>query len=407
MIDLRAPKHLVLNCFPLQDSHRGRGVGRYAMEVYSEILKRWERQDPLLTSAFTEITLVGAQQPDLLDIFEHQLKQTTIATISAKVEKRNILKYFYYKHSMKALTEYFKKSTAPVIYFLPRHQILTSPAADYTITMVHDFAPLRTHRWGKSQLLDPLLRLEYNIYTKELKKADFIVTNSDDTTGSVAQYLGRKYDIQTILLGNIFENTNSDTYERRPSPLQEPYFLYYSGYDYNKNIPGVMKAFALFIRKHEDTNHTKLIFSGGTKIKQKLVELAKNEGVLENIIIMDHLTDEELAWYSVHSLGLFRLSFVEGCGLPEIECMAMGVPVISADIGAVREMLGGYGFLADPNHPETAEPLLYKAAKKHIDLEHLLKAKAHARTYTWSKTAEQTIEAIIQYTQTHKPNAQN
>jgi glycosyltransferase involved in cell wall biosynthesis len=403
MVDLRAPKHLILNAFPLQDSHRGRGVGRVTMEVYTRILRRWERQDPQLTNAFSEITVLGAQNPDLREIFDHEFQQANIATISSTVERRNLLKYFYYRFSMKKLNEYIKSSATPTVYYLPRHQILTSPAADYTITMVHDFAPLRMHRWGKNRLFDPLLRLEYTRYMNELKKADFIITNSDDTTNSVAQYLGRKSDVQTVHLGNIFEDTNTDHYERRPSPLQEPYFVYYSGYDYNKNIPGVIKAFALFIRKHEDTNHTKLVFSGGKKVAPMLIELARNEGILENIILMDHLTDEELAWYAVHSLGLFRLSFVEGCGLPEIEFMAMGVPVISADIGAVQEMLGGFGLLANPRLPETAEPLLYMAAKKRVDLERLLKGKAHARSFTWEKTAEGTINAIISYTQTHKP----
>jgi len=405
MVDLRAPKHLVLNGFPLQDSHRGRGVGRYTDKVYTQILQRWERADPQLLSAFSQISLVGGAQPDLRELFENKFQKVNYVSVSAKVEKRNILKYLYYKLSVTPkLNEFLKKSEQPTIYFLPRHQILSSPFADYTITMVHDFAPLKTHRWGKLPLFDPFLSFEYNLYLQELKKSDLIVTNSTDTTNAVSQYAGRKQDISTILLGNIFEDVNPDTYESRPSPLQEPYFIYYGGFDFNKNIPGLIKAFAYFIRKHEDTNHTKLLFSGGKHVAPMLIEHAKREGVLENIILMDNISDEELAWYITHALGLFRFSFVEGCGLVEIEVMSMGVPVISSDIGAIREMVGDYAFLANPNRPEEAEPYLYQAAKRRVDVERLLKGKAHAREFTWSKTANQTIDAIIEFTQTHKSN---
>lgn len=403
MTDLRAPKHLVLNGFPLQDSHRGRGVGRYTDQLYANILARWERDDPVLTNAFAQISLVGAASPDLRELFENKFSKTTYVPLSQTVEKRNLLKYFYYKFlTSPRLNEYFAKSEYPTVYFLPRHQILSSPIADYTVTMVHDFAPLITKRWGKVPFFDPVLRYEYSLYLNELKKADLIITNSTDTTNAVSHYLGRKHDISTVLLGNVFEHLNVDHYESSPSPVQEPYFLYYGGFDYNKNIPGLIKAFAIFIRSHEDTNHTKLLFSGGTKVAPMLIELAKKEGILENILLMDNISDAELPLYITHALGLFRFSFVEGCGLVEIEVMSMGVPVISANIGAIREMVGEFAFLSDPRRPEEAAPYLYQAAKHRIDLERLLRGKAHAREFTWSKTADETISAITEYTRTHK-----
>ena len=404
MLDLRAPKHLVLNAFPLQDSHLGRGVGRYTYEVYKEILHRWETEDEILTNAFSQVTLIGAQFPDLREIFTNELKRTNIVSISKHVEKRNILKYFYYKYTAgPKFDEFFKASAIPTVYFLPRHQILTSPYADYTVTMVHDFAPLKTHRWGKSPLLDPFLSIEYGAYMRELKKSDFIVTNSGDTTNTVSQYLGRQLDVKTVLLGNVFEHVDSAELRKKPAPLQDPYFLYFSGFDFNKNIPGIIKAFALFIRKHEDTNHTKLVFSGGNKDKERIVTLAKKEGILENIMLMDIIPDTEIPLYIVHSLGLFRLSFIEGCGLPEIEVMSLGTPVVSADIGAVREMVSPYAFLVNPNTPEAAEPILYKLAKHKVPQEYLEEAQKHAATFTWKKTAEETIAAIIEYAQSHKP----
>ncbi|MFZ6022715.1 MAG: glycosyltransferase [Patescibacteria group bacterium] len=404
MQDLRAPKHLVLNGFPLQDSHRGRGVGRYTMEVYDAILRRWEENDEQLHQAFSAITVLGGATPDFREIFQNKYPQTNYVAITPKVEKRNLLKYFYYKFSAVPKADaFFAQIKEPTVYFLPRHQILTSKNASYTVTMVHDFAPLKTQRFGKNPIIDPLLRIEYQQYMKELKKSDLIVTNSSDTTNAVGQYVGRKEDIATILLGNVFEHVSPKPHLLRPAPMREPYFLYFAGYDYNKNIPGIIKAFATFIRKHEDTNHTKLVFSGGIKDEKRIITLAKQEGILENIVLMPIILDEDLPWYAVHSLGLFRLSYIEGCGLPEIEIMSLGVPVISANIGAVQEMVGAYALLADPHKPETAEPLLYQAAKKRIPKEHLEKAAAHARTFTWGKTAQETIDAIMDYTQSHKP----
>ncbi len=408
MTDLREKKHLILNGFPLQDSHRGRGVGRYTYRVYDEILKRWERQDPILTNAFCAITVVGATTPSLSEVFDDKYQKTKFVSIAKKVEKRNILKYFYYKWiAGPALDSYLQTIAEPTVYFLPRQQILSSKYADYTVTMVHDVAPLKTHRWGKNQILDPLLSIEYNLYLQELKKSDLIVTNSDDTSHALERFIGRKEDMHSVLLGNIFEHQKPESALNKPAPIREPYFFYFGGFDFNKNIPGIIKAFALFIRKHEDTNHTKLVFSGGIKIKDQIIKLAKAEGVLENMVLIDNVPDEDLAWYIVHSLGLFRLSFIEGCGLPEIEVMSLGVPVISAAIGAVQEMVGQYAFLVNPHKPELAEPILYKLARKKVPVEQLSAGAAHARTFTWSKTANQTIETIIEYTQSHKPARTN
>ncbi|PJA12437.1 hypothetical protein COX64_04575 [Candidatus Dojkabacteria bacterium CG_4_10_14_0_2_um_filter_Dojkabacteria_WS6_41_15] len=83
--------------------------------------------------------------------------------------------------------------------------------------------------------------------------------------------------------------------------------------------------------------------------------------------------------------------------------MSLGVPVISADIGAVREMVGQFALLADPKKPETAEPLLYQAAKKRVPAEQLRKGMAHAKEFTWAKTAAKTVDSIIDFVQTHKP----
>jgi hypothetical protein len=89
MLDLRAPKHLVLNGFPLQDSHRGRGVGRYTMEVYDAILRRWEENDEQLHQAFSAITVLGGATPDFREIFQNNYPQTNYIAITPKVEKRN------------------------------------------------------------------------------------------------------------------------------------------------------------------------------------------------------------------------------------------------------------------------------------------------------------------------------
>src|SRR4029079_301564 len=98
-----------------------------------------------------------------------------------------------------------------------------------------------------------------------------------------------------------------------------------------------------------------------------------------------------------------RLSFMEGCGLPEIEAMSLGVPVVSADIGAVREMVGEFAYLVNPHTPLAAEPILHLLAKKKVPPERLKEGRAHAQTFTWKKTAEETVEAIREYVQTTKP----
>jgi glycosyltransferase involved in cell wall biosynthesis len=357
----------------------------------------WQENDPRM-SIFAGVTVVGAQNPGLEEIFGKEITGARYFAVSTTIQSKNILKYFYYKHTVDPeLAKLFRSFKEKSLYFLPRHQILSHSLATYTATMVHDFAPLITNHWGKNFLLDPLLSVEYGIYMRELHKANLIVTNSEDTSNAVLKHVKNKVDIKTILLGNVLHGMDAEQIRNQPRPIEEPYFFYFSGYDYNKNIPGILKGYAEFIHRYPETNRIKLVFSGGYKDEARIRFIARMQGISKNIVLLDFVSDDDLPQYLIHSLGLVRLSYIEGCGLPEIEALSLGIPVISADIGAVREMVGNHAYLVDPHTPEEIAPILYLLVKSERNNRKLEEAKEYVKRYTWSSTAEQTINELVNY----------
>ncbi len=98
----------------------------------------------------------------------------------------------------------------------------------------------------------------------------------------------------------------------------------------------------------------------------------------------------ELAALYRGAIALVMPSFEEGFGLPVVEAMAAGTPVIASDIPALREVTGGHAFFVDPYSVESIAH-----AMRNVTREHVSAAREHARRFTWARCAELTREVYL------------
>lgn len=390
----------------MQDSHRYRGIGRYTYEIVQHVVKMTENKDELLED-FSGVTLVSSPTPKVTEILGVPLDKVQVHTLPLPVPSRNIIKYFYYgmvaSPSLTPLFKQIKEQGDVSVYFLPRHQIGTHKLADYTVSMVHDLIPLALAHFHKNPLIGAMLKWEYHQYISQLAKTDMIVTNSKHSADNVSQYLRRKEDIVPIYLGSSLFAATEDRPTEKASPINNKYFVYYGGYDFNKNIEGIMLAFGTFIRAYPEFNTAQLVFVGGQNKKEKLLTMAKEEGVIENVILTPTLSDSELVHYLTHSQGLFRLSFAEGFGLPELEALSLGVPVISSNYGPIKELFTEYAMLHDPKDTVGVVKSLGVLARRKSGSEGMEPAIEYARSFTWEETTRKLLEAIVEYVHGHVP----
>lgn len=405
MIDLRTPKHLVLLGFPLQTGAYSYETTAFATAVFEELLTRWEKQDEFLTKHLAKLSFVGvAEQSGVLTNFSKRFQKANVVSIPPKAPNNSFFSLVLQQTIWKSrLATYLKTSVIPTILLSPTDYLSIPDAATYTAIFVPEIAEKRLAPEQKSGVSSILSLITQQTSKKSLTTADCLYTCSHDSAQAIQKNYGAEKIPTVLQLGNKYANADTTALLRQPAPIRDPYFMYIGTYTQKDNMAGLMSGFATFIRSYEDTNHTKIVFAGGNGYKKILISLAKKEGILENLLLLEQLSAEEQASYLVHSLGLLRLPTEAASGLPETEALALGVPVISAELPAIREMTQEFAILLPPHHPETAAPLVYKLAKKKVSLEHSITAATHARQLTWQHTTDTLLTHLIEYCEEHKP----
>lgn len=179
--------------------------------------------------------------------------------------------------------------------------------------------------------------------------------------------------------------------------LSDPYILALSTLEPRKNIDGLIEAYNIFRQKTGANIHLAIGGAKGWRYRHILDEAAKSPYAAD-IILLGYIHEKHKpALYRGASAFVFP-SFYEGFGLPVLEAMACGTPVITGNTSSLPELVEDAGILIDPmNTTDIALALeqLLTAPKAEV-LHSMLKAKGldRARHFHWDKTALATLSAI-------------
>lgn len=167
--------------------------------------------------------------------------------------------------------------------------------------------------------------------------------------------------------------------------LDGPYLLFV-GATANKNLARTVEA---FVAGHFDREFTLVV--AGQQAADVLASLAQRLGArgLSRVHFAGHVSDDDLpALYAGAAAYLFP-SLYEGYGLPLLEAMASGTPVLSSDRGACPEVAAGHAIIVDPTDVDALAAGI--AATLDMSAERRAAALAHARARTWAETARGTL----------------
>lgn len=156
----------------------------------------------------------------------------------------------------------------------------------------------------------------------------------------------------------------------------------------HKNIHTVIKAFADVRLRHPCTSL--ICFGPRGDYHDQLVKLASSCGLADCVVFTGHVTPEELAWLYSHAQVFVFASLYEGFGLPPLEAMSFGAPVISSGCGALREVVGEAGIVLDDplNAQELARRMheVMESTAVRASLKALGNVRAHQ--FKWEHAAE-------------------
>jgi len=246
-------------------------------------------------------------------------------------------------------------------------------------------------------------KILYNLTVpRSIERATLAIADSHFTKSEIKRAGWKNVnDIRVVHLGvdEIFFNTIADEEMEsvlKQHNLQRGYILYLGALDKRKNIISILHAYSKL--KNEGVKIPKLVLAGediggGAQLTNEILKLRLGNDVLRiGFISHEHIRHI----YKGASMFVFP-SHYEGFGLPPLEAMACGVPVITSDSASLPEVVGDAGFMVPVGHiPPLAEAMRIFITDNKIHEEYSLKAKERAKNFTWQKTAKETMEVYLE-----------
>lgn len=279
----------------------------------------------------------------------------------------------------------------PKIYQELQSNLIFSPIPEapiftrcrYIVTL-HDFIPLRFPRFKS-----PLTQYYRHYIPYVLNQAEHILSDSESTANDAIAF----YKIPSNKITVVPLAYDNQHFKFLNLPI-ENYFLYVGRHDAYKNIGRSLTAFSQLPKDYEFW----IAGSPDPRFTPSLKAQAETLGILDRVKFLSYVSYAELPELFNRAIALVFPSLWEGFGLPVLEAMACGTPVITSNLSSIPEVAGDTALLIDP-YDENAIADAMKAIVNEPQLRDQLRQKGldRASLFSWQKTASQTAEILKQY----------
>lgn len=259
------------------------------------------------------------------------------------------------------------------------------------IMIVHDIIPELfpeyLDNWRK--------KIYWNLTKKAIGRADEIIAVSEHTKNDLIRYLAideskikvRHIDVDKIYKKEVSEvdlNSAMKKYDLSPG-----YIYSGGGLEKRKNIDSLLRAYKIILEKNQ--NIPDLVISG--KLMPELSpliidveKLVKELGLEAKVKLLGFVSQHDLPAIYKNAKVFVYPSLYEGFGLPPLEAMHQGVPILCSDRSSLREVVGEAGVFFNPeNIEELAEKLISLLADQNLQQELSRKSLEQAKNFSWEK----------------------
>lgn len=277
------------------------------------------------------------------------------------------------------------------LFWGSRHHLplLLSPGIR-TVVTVHDIV----NRLYPGTMALPNLLVERSLMKLSLKRSDAIIADSRSTAADIEDKLGISVDkIDTIHLGTpVFPREPKRGLEQRNS-IPSKYFLFVGTLDPRKNFERIFKAFEL-LRPLSQGLHLVIIGAEGWKNKNFL-KMIRTHPLKDHIHMTGYLPRDRLVSYYKNAICVMFPSLYEGFGLPILEAMSCGTPVITSDTASMPEIAGDAALLVDPYDTGSIAEAMNKLLRDDRFRKRLISMGfQRAKEFSWKRCAEETLRVF-------------
>jgi len=279
--------------------------------------------------------------------------------------------------------------------FHATHYVLP-PLRSRAIVTIHDIIHLLYPQFLPNRVALVYARV---MIRRALARADRIITVSYNSKRDLVDYFGITPSRVDVIYNGVSSRfrPNVPFEERarvaRKYGLRPPYLLFLGGEKPHKNVQNVVRAFAEARRDRPDLPHLLALAGPMPKNSARIDALIAALDVGAAIARPGLIEEDDLPGLFAGADVLLYPTLYEGFGLPVVEAMACGTPVLTSSTSALQEIAGGYAYLVDPLDVDAiARGIVALTTDPKVRADFVELGKKRALDFSWDKAAERTLE---------------
>jgi len=305
-------------------------------------------------------------------------------------------------HLDNVLFPMYLRGLSPDLVHIPLNRVPLLMIQPYVVT-VHDLANLFFEMEEYSRLRIQLRRYRLN---RGLLRASRVIAVSEATRRDVEKLAGVEPHRMRMVYnapdpGFLAPDAADSSEERRRImeryQIQQPFLLYAGNIRRHKNVPRLVEAFAVVreqLASHPVYNDLRLVIIGDTLSQFPAVRQTVIRSRVEHVVrFLGFVPFETLRYFYQSAAAFVFPSRYEGFGLPPLEAMACGAPVVTSNVSSLPEVVGDAAVLVSPENVfdivrGIREVLLDEPLRKTL----IQRGREQASRFSWSRTARQVLE---------------
>lgn len=274
----------------------------------------------------------------------------------------------------------------------PAFLIPLRPTRIPKVVTIHDlvaFSHPETIPWKYASYMRWLIR-------SAIRTARRVITVSESVKQDIVQLLGTDPECIVPIHHGVSERFHPEPADRveavrRRHGIERPYLLFVGNLEPRKNLPTLVKAFRMV--RAQAPGPLDLVVAGQVAWKSgPLLEALGTDDLREFIRLLGYVSSDDLpALYSGARAFVFPTLW-EGFGLPVLEAMACGVPVVASRVASIQEIAGDAAILVDPSEPASIAAGIRESLDPVSREAWIARGLACVERYPWRATAMRTLE---------------
>lgn len=368
---------ILIDATSLQSEHRLRGVGSYLRHLITAIEASSQEVHYLVSSVDQNHT-------------KNFLPQER-THVMWRLHKPAQVYWAYNELSLRLALQLYK----PTYFLAPDFNGLVVNPYGRTTAILHDLTALKLNE--PAPMTNPsayLSDLRWRVYARKLRVAKQIIAISSAAKQDAVKMLGLSENKIHVVHHGVDHTHYKDSVGKGKFSGEPSYFLHLGGLNSNKNQTRILEAFANLARDFQNIN----LYFAGPWNADNLAWLERQRSELnlgERVKHLGYIAYEDLPSLYGNALAFLFPSLEEGFGMPVLEAMASGSPVITSNCSSLPEVAGDAALLVDPYSTESillAMKGLLESREERTRLRSL--GFQHAARFTWEATAKQTLEIV-------------